>query len=451
MSNQGKILIVDDEEITLENLEHVLKKEGYEVVAVSTGVQALKHLESSEFDLVLTDLKMKKVDGMEILDKVKNRHPDTEVIMITGYATVSSAIEAMKKGAFHYVAKPFKLDEIRVVVKQATEKKQLRDENRELKRQLALQGHAPLIIGKSKGILEITRLVQQVAPSDCNVLITGESGTGKELVAQSIHYYSGRAEKRFMAVNCGAFTEELLANELFGHEKEAFTGAASTKIGLLETADGGTVFLDEVGDMPLSMQVKLMRVIQEKEVIRLGGTNSIPIDVRFIAATNKDLKKTIAEGTFRQDLYYRLNVVSIHMPTLMERKEDIPLLAYNFLNKYAQNGKKPVKEISLDALELLMSYDYPGNVRELENIMERAVALTNQETIEVRHLPFDLQQLEIHTFRRRESQLMSLEEREKEYIKWVLQQMDGNKSRTAEVLGIDRVSLWRKLKKYGLE
>lgn len=451
MSDKSRILIVDDEEITLENLEHVLKKEGYEVAAVSSGVQALKHLEASPFDLVLTDLKMKKVDGMEILEKVKQRHPDTEVIMITGYATVSSAIEAMKKGAFHYVAKPFKLDEIRLVVARAIKKKRLQDENRELKHQLTIQGNAPLIIGKSKSILEIKRFIQQIAPSDCNVIITGESGTGKELVAQSIHHYSLRATKRFVAVNCGAFTEELVANELFGHEKEAFTGALSTKIGLLETANGGTVFLDEVGDMPLSMQVKLMRVIQEREVIRLGDTKPIAINVRFVSATNKDLKKAITEGSFRQDLYYRLNVVSLHMPTLMERKEDIPLLTYYFLDKYARAGNKAVKEISLDALEILTSYSYPGNVRELENIMERAVALAGQETIELKDLPFDLQQMEIHTFRRRENQLLTLEEREKEYIQWILQQMDGNKSRTAEVLGIDRVSLWRKLKKYGLE
>jgi DNA-binding NtrC family response regulator len=451
LSDKSRILIVDDEEITLENLEHVLKKEGYEVAAVSSGVQALKHLEASPFDLVLTDLKMKKVDGMEILEKVKQRHPDTEVIMITGYATVSSAIEAMKKGAFHYVAKPFKLDEIRLVVARAIKKKRLQDENRELKHQLTIQGNAPLIIGKSKNILEIKRFIQQIAPSDCNVIITGESGTGKELVAQSIHHYSLRATKRFVAVNCGAFTEELVANELFGHEKEAFTGALSTKIGLLETANGGTVFLDEVGDMPLSMQVKLMRVIQEREVIRLGDTKPIAINVRFVSATNKDIKKAIAEGSFRQDLYYRLNVVSLHMPTLMERKEDIPLLTYYFLDKYARAGNKAVKEISLDALEILTSYSYPGNVRELENIMERAVALAGQETIELKDLPFDLQQMEIHTFRRRENQLLTLEEREKEYIQWILQQMDGNKSRTAEVLGIDRVSLWRKLKKYGLE
>lgn len=236
-ANPGRILLVDDEEITLENLEFVLKKDGHDVVTASNGSQALKYLESSGFDLVLTDLKMKKVDGMEILEKVKTRHPDTEVVMITGYATVSSAIEAMKRGAFYYVAKPFKLDEVRVIVEQAVKKKRLQDENRELKRQLALHGNAPLIIGQSKPILEIKRLVQQVAMSDCNLLITGESGTGKELVAQSTHYYSPRAENKFIAINCGAFTAELLANELFGHEKEAFTGAASTRIGLLEAGD----------------------------------------------------------------------------------------------------------------------------------------------------------------------------------------------------------------------
>ncbi len=451
MSDKCRILVVDDEEITLENLDHVLTNEGYHVTTASGSAQALKHLESSEFDVVLTDLKMKKMDGMELLQRVRHLYPDTEVVMITGYATVSSAIEAMKKGAFHYVAKPFKLDEVRLVVAQAVKKKLLQDENRSLKRQLVSQGESPLIIGKSSAMLEIKRLVRQVAPSDCNVLITGESGTGKELVARSIHHYSPRTEERFVAINCGAFTEELLANELFGHEKEAFTGAASLRIGLLETALDGTVFLDEVGDMPLSMQAKLMRVIQEKEVIRVGGTKPIPINTRFLAATNKDLRKGIDDGIFRQDLFYRLNVVHIRMPNLMERKADIPLLVYRFLDKYARESNKPVKGISVSALELLASYDYPGNVRELENIIERAVALTSHENIEVEDLPFELQQLEIHTFRRREDHLLTLEDREKEYVQWVLKQMDGNKGRTAEILGIDRVSLWRKLKKYGLD
>jgi len=446
-SKNCRILVVDDEKIARDNLEHVLRREGYEVASAASGQQALRLIGAQEFDIVLTDLKMERIDGMEVLEKTKARHPEIEVIIVTGYATIPSAIEAVKKGAFHYVAKPYNLDEVRSAVAKALERKRLRDETRQIR--AGAKENIPFLIGKSGKVQEIISLIKQVAPTDSNVLITGESGTGKELVARLIHYYSRRAKGPFTAINCGAFTEELLANELFGHEKDAFTGATSTKAGLLETAAGGTVFLDEIGDMPSAMQIKMMRVLQQREVIRVGGTKAVPLDVRFVAATNKDLKRSAEEGSFRQDLYYRLNVVPVRMPPLAERKEDIPLLACYFLDRYAAAAGKAITDISDEARELLVAYDYPGNVRELENIIERAVALENDSVIMAKDLPPDLQALVIQTFRR-DSHLMSLEEREKEYLKWMLHQVDGNKTKAAEMLGINRVSLWRKLKRYGL-
>jgi transcriptional regulator with PAS, ATPase and Fis domain len=297
-------------------------------------------------------------------------------------------------------------------------------------------------------LLETAR---QIAPTDCSVLLTGESGTGKELFAKYIHLNSKRLEGPFFAMNCGAFTEELLSNELFGHEKGAFTGAITMKKGLIEMASEGTLFLDEITEMPPSMQVKLLRVIQEKEVLRVGGTEPLKVDVRFIAATNRDIQDAIKNGHFRQDLYFRLNVVSLHIPPLLERRDDIPLLSYYFLKKYAARMKKDITEISQDAMNVLMNYDLPGNVRELENIIERGVALTNGNTIEVAHLPEDLRELNIRTFRKKGGKIPSLEEQEMAYIKWVLNEAGGNKTLAAQILGIDRVSLWRKLKKYGLE
>ncbi len=446
-----KILIVDDEPITLQNLEHIMKKEGYEVVCVESGVKALKHLERTEFDLILTDLKMQPIDGLQVLERCKELYPDTEVILITAFATVDTAVEAMKKGAYHYISKPFKLDEVRYTVKKALEKRQLKKEVSELRKRVKHQENVPLIIGKSRGVLELQDTIRQIAPTDCNVLILGETGTGKELVARAIHFLSSRAENRFLAFNCGAFTEELLANELFGHEKEAFTGAKGIKKGLLESASGGTVFLDEIGDMPTSMQVKLLRVLQEKRLIRVGGTEEIPIDIRVIAATNRDLKKEVKQGRFRKDLYYRLNVITLKVPSLTERKEDIPLLAYHFLKRFSQNQGKKIEKISDQVMEMLMAYEFPGNVRELENIMERAVTLCQGDTIEQGHLPPDLQQLSLRVKRVGQRELLTLEEQEKDYIQWVLQKTGGNKTKAAEILGIDRVSLWRKLKKYELE
>jgi len=293
-------------------------------------------------------------------------------------------------------------------------------------------------------------MIEQIAPADCNVLIQGETGTGKEVVARMIHQLSPRRDRRFVAINCGAFTEELLSSELFGHEKGAFTGAHTTKKGLMEIASGGTLFLDEVAEMPPSMQVRLLRVIQEKVIIRVGGVEEIPIDVRIIAATNKNLKKEVELGHFRQDLYYRLNVITLQVPPLRERRDDIPLLCHYFIDRFSKAQRKNITEISEDVMNILMEYEFPGNVRELENMMERAVTLATGNRIEVEHLPIDLQQRLFHITRPQKNELLTLEEHEREYIRWVLMKTRGNKSKAAEILGIDRVSLWRKMRKYNI-
>ena len=447
----GKLLIVDDEKIAVKNLEHVLKKEGYEVTATQSGANALAYLDKQQFDVVLTDLRMEKVDGLQILKKCRESWPDTEVILITGYATLESAVDAMKQGAFYYIAKPFRLDEVRKVVAEAMEKISLRRENCALREQVeSFQGKVRIISqdGEMQRLLDMSR---QIAPTDCNVLITGESGTGKELFAQDLHHHSRRAAGHFLAVNCGAFNEELLANEMFGHVKGAFTGAATDKRGLLVAADGGTLFLDEITEMSQSMQVKLLRVIQEREVLPLGATAPVKVDVRFVAATNRDMQDMVKQGQFRQDLYFRLNVVNLHIPPLSRRREDVPLLAYHFLKKCAARMGKPVTEISAEALTILKAYDFPGNVRELENIIERGVAIATGGIIESAYLPDDLRELAIRTFRKKEGRLPSLEEQERDYIRWVLQEAGGNQTLAAQTLGIDRVSLWRKLKRYQLE
>ncbi len=445
-----RILIADDEPIALENLAYVLRKEGFETVCAENGARALAELKTQEFDLVMTDLRMQGADGLEVLESVKRDWPDTEVIMITGYASVETAVEAVRKGAYDYVPKPYNIDEVRVLVHKALEKRALRQEVSELRRQVRTRQEIPLIIGKSPKMEALKKTIGQIAPADCNVLILGETGTGKELVAKTVHHLSPRADGRFLAVNCGAFSEELLANELFGHEKEAFTGARGIKKGLIEAAHGGTLFLDEIGDMPLPMQVKLLRVIQERSLIRVGGTEDIPVDIRIIAATNKDLKYEIEAGTFRQDLYYRLNVITLYVPPLSERKDDIPLLCQYFLRKFSDAQAKQTEKISDEVTDVLMNYEFPGNIRELENIIERAVTLSNGTTVEMSHLPSDIQQLTFRIRGKRGREFLTLEENETEYIAWVLDQVSQNKTKAAEILGIDRVSLWRKLRRYNI-
>ena len=451
MSDQARILVVDDEKVALNNLIYILKKENYDVTGSQSGPRALAALMEEEFDLILTDLKMEKVDGMQILTRSKELYPDTEVIMITGYATVDSAINAMKAGAYHYIVKPFKLEEVRKVVREALEKKRLKQENLKLKEQIEQFVETPQIITTNSLMKHLLAMVKQVAETDTNIVITGESGTGKELFANLIHAHSTRRDGPMLSINCGAFTEELLANELFGHEKGAFTGADTEKKGLVEMADSGTLFLDEIAEMSMPMQVKLLRVIQERELIRLGGVKPIKVDVRLVCATNRDLQEEVKLGNFRQDLYFRINVISIEVPPLSARKEDIPLLSFYFLKKYSKIMGKDVSEISEEAMDSLISYDFPGNVRELENIIERGVALTRGQTIEKNHLPDDLRGATLQTFRKKEGKYPSLEEMERSYIQWVLKEVGENKTEAAKYLGIDRVSLWRKLKRLGIE
>lgn len=444
-----KILVVDDEKIAVRNLKHILTKENYDVAMAQSGSQALKMLdeaEGDEFDVVLTDLRMPGVDGMEVLEKTKLLYPDTEVIVVTGYATVDSAIDAVKAGAYHYVSKPFKLDEVRRVVRKALEKRELKMENRRLKETIAkTQGVS--IITEDPEMRTILRTARQIAQGDVSILITGESGTGKELMAKFIHENSPRAKGPFMAVNCGVFTEELLSNELFGHEKGAFTGADRKQTGLIESTEGGTLFLDEITEMTPGMQVKLLRALQEREIMPVGATEPIKINVRFVAASNRDIMKMVRDGRFRQDLYFRINVMNINLPPLNDRRKDISLLTQFFVDKYSTRMNKKIHEVSAEALHMLQNYDFPGNVRELENIVERAVVLTRGETIEIEHLP----EMAVQTFRSSKGTMPSLDEQERSYIEWVLNQTDGNRTKAAEILGIDRVSLWRKLKKYALE
>ncbi|MBS1191733.1 MAG: response regulator [Rhodocyclaceae bacterium] len=450
MKKTGRLLIVDDEEAALRNIERAMGKEGYEVVTAGSGPAALALLERQQFDILLTDLRMEKVDGMQLLKACREKHPDTEVIMITGYATAEAAVQAMKRGAFYFVAKPFRLSEVRKVVDQAMEKVRLRTENTQLRQQVdAFRGKVS-IITQDPAMKRLLELARQVAPTDCNVLIVGDSGTGKELFARYLHHHSGRADGPYIAVNCGAFSQELLANELFGHEKEAFTGAASSRKGLIEAASGGTLFLDEITEMAADMQVKLLRVIQEKEVLRLGATSPVKVDIRIIAATNRDLAEAIKSGGLRQDLYFRLNVVTLKIPPLAQRKGDIPLLVRHFLQKYSVQMRKTVTATSQAVDEILMNYDYPGNVRELENLIERGTAVTTGETIESAHLPDDLRQ-QTAFLCQKNTRIETLDEQERKYIRWVLDEVGGNQTAAAQMLGIDRSSLWRKLKAYQID
>jgi DNA-binding NtrC family response regulator len=433
--DKPQILLIDDEAIALSNLSHVLEREGYVVTACRDGESGLAAMQSREFDLVLTDLRMPGIDGMDVLRHIRETTPDVPVIMITGHATLDSAVEAMKAGAHHYIAKPFRLDEAREVVRSALELRRIKRENTQLKERI-----------------EEISTRGSIITQDPSVVIHGESGTGKELLASFIHQHSQRAEGPFVAFNCGALHEEIAASELFGHEKGAFTGADTTKIGLFEAAQGGTLFLDEVAEMPLLMQVKLLRVLQERELMRVGSTQPIDIDVRVIAASNRDLKAAVDEGHMRNDLYFRLNVVTLTLPSLRERRDDIPLLAYYFLRKFSTMMERDIQEISTEAMQRLVDYDYPGNVRELSNFIERGVALAQEKTLDIEHLPQNLGSLSVRVFKPEMAATpTTLKEQEREHILNALKMADGNRTQAAKILGIDRVSLWRKLKKLGID
>jgi DNA-binding NtrC family response regulator len=443
-----RIAVVDDETIVCNRVSRALAKDGAEVEAFTEGRTFLVRHGEAPFDLVFLDLKLPDGDGIERIPAIKAISPETEVIVVTGYGTIDSAVAAVKAGAFHYAQKPVKLAEVRHLARSALERAALRRENQQLRQALrGAEGEKP-IIGVSPAIRKVFAMIDKVAPVDCNVLLLGASGTGKELVARALHRQSGRRDRPFVSFNCGGFSEDLISSELFGYEKGAFTGATATRIGLLESAAGGTVFLDEIGEMPLTMQVKLLRAIQERRIRRVGGTRPIDLDIRIVAATNKDLKHEASTGAFREDLYFRLNVVTIHLPRLDERREDIAPLAVHFLEKYNLTFHKAVAAIAPEAMRILAAYSYPGNVRELENIIERGVALTDGETLQVRDLPSDLRQLSFDSIEG--EGLVSLEEMERRYIARVLERTGYNKGLSAQILDLPRTTLWRKLKQYGL-
>lgn len=444
-----RVAIIDDEPIVGKRLKSALEREGYEVEAFTAAEPFLKRMAQQSFQIAVTDLRLPDLDGLAVLSRVKEIDANAEIILITGYGTIDTAIEAIKRGAFHYITKPLKLDEIRLLVRSAAEKIELRQENQSLREALVGKDSLASIVGTSSPMQQVFALVKKVSAVDCNLLIQGRSGTGKELVARAVHTLSPRKDFPFVSFNCGGFTEELISSELFGHEKGAFTGATATKIGLFEAGSKGTVFLDEIGEMPASMQVKLLHVIQEKRIFRVGGVKPIDLDIRIISATNRDLKKEVEAGNFREDLFYRLNVVTLELPTLAERQDDIPLLISHFIEQYNKAFGKKVKGIAPAALEILLHYDFPGNIRELKNIIERAVALTDKDHIHVCDLPPDLQRLEFKVFAGEE--LETLDEMEKHYIMKVLQRTNNNKHLAAKILDIPRTTLWRRLKQYGID
>ncbi|WP_027721753.1 sigma-54-dependent transcriptional regulator [Maridesulfovibrio zosterae] len=441
--------IIDDEDQTTKHVARVLTKLGFETETFALGHPFLNRMAETPFHLVFIDLNLPDIDGMTILNFVKKGFEDVEAVIITGHGTIPSAVEATSKGAFNYIVKPFRIQEVRTLASNFLEKLELKEENRRLKQSLSEEAQFKNFIGNSKVMQDLFAMIRKVAKVNCNVLLQADTGTGKERAARAIHDLSPRRNKTFVSFNCGGFTEELISSELFGHEKGAFTGASATKIGLLESADGGTVFLDEIGEMPLNMQVKLLHVIQERSIMRVGGTKPVSLDIRIIAATNRDLNKEMELGQFREDLFYRLNVVMVYLPKLSERRDDIPLLANYFLKSFNTKFGKSVKSISPQAMDVLTSYNYPGNVRELENIIQRAVALAEEETLGMRELPPDLLNLAFSAFGA--VGLLSLEEVECRHIKHVLEATGFNKHLSSHILGLPRTTLWRRIKKYNLD
>jgi two-component system response regulator AtoC len=441
------LLVVDDDPVTLNLLKEVLSKEGYEVETALGGEAAIAKGMDHLFDIVITDVKMGDKDGMEVLRSFKKNAPDTTVIMITAFGSIETAIEAIREGAFDYISKPFKLEEIKITIQRALEQKRLLQENKQYRQELLGKYQFDNFIGRAQQILHVYKTIAKVADTKSTVLLNGESGTGKELVARSIHYNSQRSQRPFIPVDCASLVETLLETELFGHVRGAFTGALSTKKGLFEEADGGTLFLDELSNLNLSVQTKLLRFLQEHEIKRVGGTESIKVDVRVIAATNQPLEPLIKKGKFREDLFYRLNVVSITLPPLRERKEDIPLLTNHFLHKFSEEYHKTISHISPEALEILMKYHWPGNVRELENTIERAIILSALPIILPEDLPQKVLVSEKTGFPPFTEKPLSLKDVGKSYVLKVLQETNGNKKKAAEILGIDRTTLYRILEK----
>jgi two-component system response regulator PilR (NtrC family) len=459
---KARILIVDDELSVREFFEILLAKEGYDVVTSFDGRDALRLIREQPFDLIISDLQMKEGDGMTLLRESKRLQPEVPVIMITAFATTDTAVEAMKAGAFDYLSKPFKIEEIKVILKNALQTKNIVAENRALKSELRDKYDFSNLLGESDEIKNVFQLLRKISPTRTNVLIYGESGTGKELVARAIHFNSTRKEGPIVTVNCGAIPESLMESELFGHEKGSFTGAVATKAGLFEVANKGSIFLDEIGELPLPMQVKLLRVIQERNFHRVGGTDNIEVDVRVIAATNRNLEEEVKKGNFREDLFYRLNVIQIPLPPLRSRKQDIPILAEFFLKKFAKETAKDIRRVSKEAMDLLVAYNYSGNVRELENIIERSVALETGQAIQPESLPGNVlhpeQNAPKFSFQEADQKFQQgqlaldvlVDSFEKEWLLKALEKSHGSRSRAARLLGISSRSMRYRLKKHGI-
>jgi DNA-binding NtrC family response regulator len=451
MSEKANILIIDDDETILDSCTQVLLKAGYSVKGARDGEEGLKLFKSESFHMVLLDLKLPGSDGIEVLGHIKTENPETPVIIMTGYASVESAVGAMKQGAFDYMAKPFSPKELRVNIRKALNNRKMLMENLYLRKELEAKIEFDLVVGKSEAMEAVLDVVKKVSPSESTVLISGESGTGKEILAREIHKHSLRRDGPFVVVDCGALVETLFESELFGHVRGSFTGAYETKHGRFELANGGTVFLDEISNISLNIQAKLLRVIQEKEVTRVGSARSIKIDVRIIAATHEDLAVAVKGGKFREDLFYRLSVVPIHVPPLRERKEDIPLLVDHFLLKYNKRAKKNIQSVSPQILEALRAYDWPGNIRELENTIERAIVLTRNDQLGLEDLIYHGIGSGLSFLEPVGGKYKTLDEIEKEYIKAVIRAHHGNKSKTAKILSIDRKTLLSKLKRYNIQ
>jgi DNA-binding NtrC family response regulator len=446
MGQSYKVLVVDDDPEMCGLLSDVLRGEEFSVLAIGESLEASKILKKEEFDVVITDLKMKGLKGLDLLEETKKVAPLTPVIIITAFGTIESAIQAMKMGAYDYITKPFQMDEIVLTVKKALENRLLRKEVVRLKKEVESRYHFHQLIGKSPSMQKIYDLIERVSDSSNNVLITGESGTGKELVAKAIHYSGARKGGPFIAVNCPAIPETLLESELFGYKRGAFTDAKTDKKGLIFEATQGTIFLDEITEMPPVLQAKLLRVIEERQVRPLGDTNSYPIDVRIISASNRDIKEMIHQAKFREDLYYRLKVIDIELPPLRERREDIPLLVQHFMSRFDKEPKKKATGVSEEALKFLINYSWPGNVRELENIIQRAITLSQHEVILPEDLPAPMiQGADENPIEKGLREKYTLDQLEKEYIRKVLIEVGGNKSKAAERLGLDRKTLYRKL------
>lgn len=447
-----KILVVDDEEIIRNSLTLFLENEKYIVDEAENGKVAYDKIMENYYDLVLTDLEMPVMKGIDLLEKISTLTPQVSVIIITAYGSLDTAIRALRNGASDYILKPIEFDELLIKIQRLFESKRLISENRILRRELQRNYDFSELIGKSLSMKKVFDTIKMVAETDSTILITGNSGTGKELVARAIHYNSKRSNKPFLAINCGAISENLIESELFGHKKGAFTGAVSDKEGYMKAADGGTLFLDEISEMPLNLQVKLLRVLQEKEITPVGTTYTIPVDVRFIASSNKNLLEEVKNGKFREDLYYRLNVVEINLPSLKERKEDIPFLVDHFINKYRTQFGKNVKGITNHALKMLMNYDWKGEVRELENIIERAIIFCQNEYIGPEDIPQHIQNLIDLSIPEKVGSLNELVSKvEKDYITKVLQANNFDKEKVAQVLDLGLSTLYRKIKEYDIE